>query len=231
MGGGAWAPALRGASAPSGFRSLGFACAMILQLSISGANIAINSRCFRDDPAGNAVLLPPGMTPVFAAGDPHVANVLGERFDILERKTHVLVQIPRGAAANETFLRIEAKVTGGEDCEVAFFSAFNITGLWARTSVGRAMGFFYAALPWGKAKQRSPRAAYQQFGPVRVRVTYATMASGLPYLNLHITHLKDVPHEIGGLLGIDDHTLAATKPSDCTPDPTYATNISRAHHA
>ena len=59
-----------------------------------------------------------------ASGDPHLVNILGQKFDLLQRGTHVLIQIPRGAAPEDTLLRVEANVTEGESCDYAFIKGF-----------------------------------------------------------------------------------------------------------
>jgi len=67
-------------------------------------------------------------SPTSATGDPHLTNMLGERFDLLKRGTHVFIQIPRGADAEHTLLRVEANVTGGKLCNYAFIRELKITG-------------------------------------------------------------------------------------------------------
>ena len=39
--------------------------------------------------------------------------------------------------------------------------------------------------------------------------------SGLSYLNLYVKHLRSAGFTIGGLLGEDDHSQAATPPERC----------------
>ena len=43
-----------------------------------------------------------------ATGDPHLQNVLGERFDLLQAGHHVLINIPRGMSAENALLRVQA---------------------------------------------------------------------------------------------------------------------------
>jgi len=44
-----------------------------------------------------------------ATGDPHLQNVNGERFDLMQPGKHVLISIPRGERAEKAMLRVEAE--------------------------------------------------------------------------------------------------------------------------
>ena len=65
-----------------------------------------------------------------ANGDPHLQNVLGERFDLMRPGKHVLIQIPRHV--EDAFLRVQAdaRLLGG-DCADMYFQDVNVTGSWA----------------------------------------------------------------------------------------------------
>lgn len=158
-----------------------------------------------------------------ATGDPHLQNIIGERFDLLERGKHVLVQIPRGAAPQDTLLRVEALVGGGKSCNVSFIQGLNITGAWADEQKPPS-GFQYTALPWGEKKRGLHRTRHQRFGPITVRISYGIMQSGYTYLNFNARDFNKTNLAVGGLLGEDDHTNAASK-ERCLQDRLY-TNMS-----
>jgi len=144
--------------------------------------------------------------------------MLGEKFDVLERGTHVFVQIPRGADPQHTLLRIEANVTGGKTCAYTFITNVVVTGKWAagRNPEGILQ---YAARPFGRGK-RGKQKVYLPLGPVVLKIAHGSLPSGLTYLNLKVHHLSTVDLPVGGLLGVDDHTNAST-PVGCLADPAY----------
>jgi len=165
-------------------------------------------------------LFPTNANSASSTGDPHVTNVLGERFDLLKRGTHVFVQVPRGADAEHTLLRVEANVTGGKLCDYAFVSELKMTGKWVAelTPSVQQHDLHFVALPWGTVRVKSWR---HSVGPTHMKVSYGHMASGLTYLNFHVGHLAELNLPVGGLLGVDDHTGASSK-ENCIEDPTYA---------
>merc|ERR1719343_1963249 len=79
-----------------------------------------------------------------AVGDPHLQNVHGERFDLMKPGTHVLINIPRGATAERTMLRVQASArqVGGQ-CADMYFQEVNVTGSWAEAK--QAGGYHYGA--------------------------------------------------------------------------------------
>jgi len=160
-----------------------------------------------------------------ANGDPHMVNVLGEKFDLLQRGSHVLIQVPKGTDAEHALLRVEANVTGGSPCEYTFIQGLHITGQWAQQRVGKPHAMYYSAHPFGKGDTLHPHVQFVHIGPVQMKITQASMASGLTYLNFKIDGLNKVNTPVGGLLGTDDHTLASSKEA-CVSDPESA-NITR----
>merc|ERR1719382_2041937 len=73
-------------------------------------------------------------TPAFttkATGDPHLVNIRGQHFDVLQPGVHTLLQIPRRANPRNTLLRVEATAEHvGGTCADMYFEAMNITGKW-----------------------------------------------------------------------------------------------------
>jgi len=169
-----------------------------------------------------------------SSGDPHMVNMFGEKFDVLKRGMHVLIQIPQGADPQHTLLRVEANVTGGKLCNYTFIKNLNITGQWTKEHrpgwpVARPDGFQYAALSHG---QRAPQEQYDgklvthkshlNFGEVKLMIAYGKMVdSGLTYLNFRVKNLHNVTEPVGGLLGLDDYKDVSSS-ATCTPDPEYA---------
>jgi len=145
---------------------------------------------------------------VAAVGDPHMQNILGQRFDLAQPGEHTLLQIPRGASASDALLRVtaDAKHEGGA-CSDMYFKALNITGLWV--SAQQKDGYMYTA----GAPQ--PVAGWRTFGKVEVKVAWGRTLGGVEYLNFMVRHLTRVGHDIGGLLGMDDYTQAAKRDPSC----------------
>jgi len=109
---------------------------------------------------------------VSATGDPHMQNILGQRFDLTQPGKHTLLQIPRVASNDDDLLlRVlaDAEHEGGA-CADVYFKALNITGEWA--SAHQKDGYMYTA----DAPQTV--ASWRTFGKVEVCVSLvASLAS------------------------------------------------------
>jgi len=145
-----------------------------------------------------------------AAGDPHLVNVFGQRFDIYKPGTHVLVQVPKGVGPNGTLLRLEAdaRQVGGA-CAETYFKCASITGKWVPEAGGRQ---FCSHL---ESEGRIGSEGWMQFGKVQVKVVNGVTKSNTDYLNIFVKHLGDVGYPVGGLLGEDDHMDASTVSPHC----------------
>merc|ERR1719356_584471 len=153
-----------------------------------------------------------GSTGAQAIGDPHLTNVHGERFDLTQPGTHVLLHIPRGAAANATLLGVSAlAVQMGPQCADMYFQEVNITGKWAE--IKQTSGFRFRAGEVGNGKKSNWAA---RLGSVDLKVVYGSTLQGIPYLNFFVQHLGQVGLRIGGLLGSDDHTEATAPSKKCS---------------
>jgi len=140
-----------------------------------------------------------------ATGDPHLQNIFGQRFDIMQPGRHVLLHIPRAASASATLLRVQADARHeGGQCADMYFKALNVTGAWVGTD-----GHTYSA----DAPQKSH--GWMTAGKVEFKVAWGHTLNGIQYLNFYVRHLKLVDHEIGGLLGMDDFKEAATSNAWC----------------
>jgi len=145
---------------------------------------------------------------VFATGDPHLQNVHGEKFDLLQPGKHLLIQIPRKRPEN-TLLRVdaEAAMMGGQ-CSDMYFQVLNITGKWAEGK--RTGGFRYHAQD---VDRKPPH--WVHFGTVLLKVAHGCTHGGINYLNFYVRDLVRAGFEVGGLLGDGDHTEAAVPLEEC----------------
>jgi hypothetical protein len=145
-----------------------------------------------------------------AVGDPHMANMRGERFDIMQAGAHVLVRIPRGAVAETSLLAAEAYAErSGLACTELYFKALNLTGKWA-DELNRGGFQFFANAP-----NTHSRAGWLHIKHVDVKVRWGRTGEGVEYLNLFFRHLGRAGFPVGGLLGEDDHSHAATPTPHC----------------
>merc|ERR1719356_966835 len=82
--------------------------------------------------------------PATANGDPHLQNILGQRFDLMVPGLHTLINIPRGV--EDAMLRITAdaqKMQAHAFCGDLYFKALNVTGQWL-DQIGSGGIFFQA---------------------------------------------------------------------------------------
>jgi hypothetical protein len=142
-----------------------------------------------------------------ATGDPHLTNVLGQRFDLQREGWHTLVQVPRGAEGEAALLSVEAEARQmGAACADMYFQSLNLTGRW----VGPEGRVFSA----GSVAKKEPR-RWLRYGKVELKVVQGHTKSGIEYLNLFVRHLKLAGYPVGGILGMDDHTAAASPGEKC----------------
>jgi len=90
-----------------------------------------------------------------------------------------------------------------------YFQQVNITGMWAEEK--KTGGFQFSAHD-GDNEMDS---RWRSFGNVDVKVARGRTQQGVRYLNFYTMHLGHVGFPIGGLLGEDDHSLEASRPSSC----------------
>mmetsp|Transcript_24427 Transcript_24427/g.68339 ORF Transcript_24427/g.68339 Transcript_24427/m.68339 type:complete len:468 (+) Transcript_24427:97-1500(+) len=144
----------------------------------------------------------------FATGDPHLQNIHGERFDLLKPGHHLLIQIPRKSFEN-TLLRVDAEAQRmGGQCTDMYFQELNITGAWAEAQ--QTGGFHYHAQDVHSSKPR-----WEHFENVQLKVARGRTQQGIKYLNMYVKDLTRTGYAVGGLLGDDDHTDAATPEEGC----------------
>lgn len=144
-----------------------------------------------------------------AVGDPHLQNMMGEKFDLMTPGWHVLVQIPR-ATSDSGLLRVTASAkTMGGACSEMYFQEVNVTGAWAFAK--KANGYYFNA----NQSDGGYKAAWVRFGSVDVKVAFGRTGHGDRYINFYVKHLNGVGHRVGGLLGEDDHASEAAVPAQC----------------
>jgi hypothetical protein len=200
-----------------------------------GLDMAINSDGTRivagslgnDDVATNAGAIymfeGAAAAPASATGDPHLQNIHGERFDLMTPGEVVLVQIPRGKPDDDALLTVKADARRlGAHCADLYFQVLNITGAWAEKAQDGGFSFDaedgrHEKLQMPSKAQGSPdrKATWLQVGPVEFKVAHGRTENGLKYLNFFVKHLGRVGAAVGGLLGEDDHTEAATPSAEC----------------
>jgi hypothetical protein len=154
----------------------------------------------------------PTPSPVSAKGDPHLVNVYGQRFDLMQPGVHSLVLIPKSSAASRALLSIEAEVRRlGAVCTDMYIQAINVTGAWASTPKHPA------GVAFSVTDKSDKDVGWLDFGMVTMKVVHAHTKQGVAYLNFLIRHLAraQAKYRIGGLLGEDDHTEASMADPAC----------------
>jgi len=150
-----------------------------------------------------------GVTTISAVGDPHLQNVHGQRFDLMKKGTHILIQIPRGESARSTLLRVVADASRlGRRCADIYFQRLNVTGAWADQK--QRGGFHYES-----RSLINKTSTWLGFGKVDLKITRGRTREGVEYLNFYARHLGRAGFVVGGLLGEDDHTDATTPSVEC----------------
>merc|ERR1719382_1941498 len=67
-----------------------------------------------------------------AVGDPHMQNVHGQKFDLMQPGSHTLVHIPRFSAKASAKFHVQAEVDRiGRACADMYIQKLNVTGQWA----------------------------------------------------------------------------------------------------
>lgn len=170
---------------------------------------AVKTRVDSTDLFHSQMTIPP-LASASAVGDPHLQNVRGERFDLMQPGRHTLIYIPKWAKAPDTLLRVEADAERlGTHCADLYFLKLNVTGDWAEAM--RKGGLqFHAGDTGGKQGSK-----WMSIGKVDLKVVHGHTQEGTQYLNLYARHLGRAGLPVGGLLGEDDHTAAEAPSSSC----------------
>jgi hypothetical protein len=144
-----------------------------------------------------------------AIGDPHLQNIYGEQFDLLRPGKVVLIHIPRGKPVKDALLVVEANaVRLGGQCADMYFQNLSITGTWTDKAHAGSLHF-------DADLTRDEQPKWMKFGPVELKVAHGHTDTGIVYLNFYIKHLKFAGFDVGGVLGADDYSEAATPTETC----------------
>jgi hypothetical protein len=154
-----------------------------------------------------------------AVGDPHLVNIHGQRFDLMQPGNHTMIWIPRGASPSRALLGVVARAARiGSACSDMYIEDLAITGEW----VEGVQGARRLSTNWGVqySAQEPPRrgsssAGWNTYGSIRMKVTWGHTAEGVKYINLLVRNLAHAGYTVGGLLGEDDHATASTPMKGC----------------
>jgi hypothetical protein len=150
---------------------------------------------------------------VKAYGDPHMQNVFGQRFDLMQPGEHSLLQIPRGVRPNKALLRVVVSASRvGANCLEMYIMKVNVTGGWVEKA-GRSRLHFEGGV--SDVSQSSLYSTWLHFGPVDLKVVQGTTVDGMAYLNFFVRKLTKTRYHVGGLLGEDSHDVVATPSGRC----------------
>merc|ERR1719188_791519 len=143
-------------------------------------------------------------------GDPHMQNILGQKFDLMRPGDHTLVQIPKHTNNYNTLLRVVAQVSRvGGSCQDMYIMRVNVTGAWLKES-GRRHLHFAAGVA-----QPNLDSKWLHFGPVDLKVAQGKTRDDTAYLNFFVRNLAKTSYPVGGLLGEDSHEIEATPTENC----------------
>jgi len=167
--------------------------------------------------SNSGTVIPMAPTQGSAVGDPHMVNVRGQRFDLMQPGVHALLHLPMQARPSNVLLRVDADAQQvGGACADTYFMSVNITGKWVEAKVHalgqiKGRGLYYTA---GSGAAHTGT-KWMSFGTVRLKVVHGRTAGGTPYLNFFVRNLKSAGCLVGGLLGEDDHAEAETPTAEC----------------
>jgi len=159
----------------------------------------------------------PPSGPVSAIGDPHLVNVHGQRFDLMQPGVHVLLRVPFRSRPSQVLLLVKADAQRvGGNCADTYFMSINMTGTWVESRIhalGLAGGHGLSFTAGAGAAHTGTR--WMHLGGVMLKVVHGRTGTGTAYLNFFARNLRHAGYIVGGLLGEDDHAEAATVSSAC----------------
>jgi len=160
-----------------------------------------------------------------ATGDPHLQNVLGERFDLMRPGMSVLINIPRGTSVESALLVVQANARHlGKQCSDVYFQELNVTGAWA--DVAQRGGFHFHAHDVFDGKP-----TWMKLGPVGLKIVHGHSDMGVQYLNIFVKYLGRAGFPVGGLLGEDDHTEAEKHTASCQRTMSFSNGVQKVMQA
>lgn len=175
---------------------------------------------------------------VSSTKDPHCRNVRGEAFDIFTTGNLGMVHAPRDGATRGEDLTVTAQIQTlfGKGCGPTYITAVEITGLWlgmdsppvriipAPRIVDGLPLAWQRLLQQGAAKAGNVHMVSRNVDVLTVRlvqhklivmIQQRRLPNGQRYLDLHINGLTNLGGEVGGLLGLDGHTLESQPSENC----------------
>jgi len=151
-----------------------------------------------------------------------LTNIHGERFDIMHPGAYTLLRIPMWTTESKELIKVSimAEKDGSACAADMYIKLVNISGSW--TEVRNTGLQMHKAGPDGILQYlvgaHTPGTAteWMTFGPISLKIVWGHTTSGTKYLNVFARHLGKVSHDVGGLLGSDDHSAAATPSAECS---------------
>jgi hypothetical protein len=138
-----------------------------------------------------------------------MTSITGARFDIVRSGNHTLLHIPRYSAQDDALISVRAFVKhDGSTCLDMYIDSLHITGKWADDRKLGGLSFF-------SDRRSEVSGDWVTFGRLEFKVVHGTTLGGVRYLNLLVRHLSKVGLPVGGILGLDDHSDAATPEEEC----------------
>jgi hypothetical protein len=176
-----------------------------------------------------------------ASGDPHFVNVLGQNFDIFKAGEYEALRLPRESPSDQALLSVKTQISNMqhaiEDCSPALYiTAVRIEGSWMGNqsilidaSQGRMVVYkdgvpqtvpsafhFDAGHGIGMVLPRDGEAVLH-FGSAQMTVQQDSQLQHF-FFDIKFRGLSYLGHQIGGLLGEDDHVDVSTMPSFCAQE-------------
>jgi hypothetical protein len=171
-------------------------------------------------------------------GDPHMVNILGEHFNIWRLGEVELLRIPRNSTNSTAALRLVANVSetakGSSECTRApYMTSMRLGGAWfdnRELSVKMVDGEMRVILGSMSITPSSEQVTVKsklivarpsearvtvQVGNATIDVKHDDFFKPHFYLNMEARNLASLGFEIGGVLGIDDHSVFVQRPTRC----------------
>jgi len=175
---------------------------------------------------------------VSGVGDPHMKNILGEEFDVRRLGEVELLRMPRNSTQSNASFRMVATVSesghfSGDGCaEAPYMTAMRVHGSWLgdkevniemtaaemMVSVGnRSLPLSWNPQVLGKdvnVLRKNDRHVSLLLGRATIAVTHDHRPNHF-FLNMAARKLDTLGFDLGGILGLDDHTLVSERPANC----------------
>jgi hypothetical protein len=183
-----------------------------------------------------------------ANGDPHLKNIKGESFDVMQTGNMLLLEVPRGSRVETLEFAVHGDIErlGLVECGPTFITKVVMAGRWLEFPVSIRAGKS-THKPFGIQLNEGGWKAHADFekttnGRMSVikrdraflmKVDVLDIAVSMPnrpraFLDLQIKGIGKITAQVGGLLGLDDHTAAESLPSECNSPKRRRLSVLRA---